>query len=326
MTTISKWIDETPQDQVLPLVTKLLRGFRFDSDDSRPIVSAIQRQIDKLPVASAVALVELLPNGATLQNQAVVEQLIGDGNYGLLAKLQLSESQARELAGQLTHANAAELPDLLTAVSSAQNDRIDLGVLRRLYGLPTARTLGEHVLGNLYRNRSTEIRNLAQETNEILQASPKNVRETVSRWLTELPEGDAVRGLQVFRSQKTNCNACHQMGYLGGQIGPELTRIGRSRTKEALLEAILFPSARIEQSFKATKLLTLDGMVINGLVTKRTDKSLELQIAAEKKIRVNREDIDFQEPSELSIMPAGIQDVLSKQELADLLALLENAN
>ncbi len=143
--------------------------------------------------------------------------------------------------------------------------------------------------------------------------------------LSQLSDGDPVRGLQVFRGQRASCSGCHRMGYIGKEIGPDLTRIGGSRTASALLEAILFPSARLEQSYHSTRVLTTDGQIYNGLLRVHGEESIELQLNAERKLVIARSEIERMEPSDISVMPQGIDQVLSKQDLADLLALLQSA-
>jgi len=115
------------------------------------------------------------------------------------------------------------------------------------------------------------------------------------------------------------------MGYIGKEIGPDLTRIGRSRTASALLEAILYPSSRLEQSYQSTRVLTQDGQIYNGLVRSQNEDSIVLQLNAEREILLSRKDIDSMELSDISVMPKGIDQILSNQELADLLALLRSA-
>lgn len=140
-----------------------------------------------------------------------------------------------------------------------------------------------------------------------------------------MKSGDAARGFQVFRGSKAACSACHRIGYVGGLIGPELSRIGATRTRRALLEAIVFPSARLEQSYTPTRVLTVDGQVINGLVARDSDGSLELITSATQRVTVPHADIEQRLPSPVSIMPAGLEQQLTLDELADLLTLLESA-
>ena len=91
------------------------------------------------------------------------------------------------------------------------------------------------------------------------------------------------------------------------------------------MEAILFPSARQEQSYQGLRILTSDGQVFNGLVAARTSEGLELQLTADRIVRVDHRDIELSEASEISIMPAGLADQLTNQELSDLMALLRAA-
>ena len=86
----------------------------------------------------------------------------------------------------------------------------------------------------------------------------------------------------------------------------------------------MFPSARIEQSYQAERILTIDGQVYHGL-TRADRDAIEVQVAADRRVRVELTDIEQRERSEISIMPAGLLELLSLQEIADLLALLESA-
>ena len=197
-----------------------------------------------------------------------------------------------------------------------------LEVVRRV---PAAKTLPENFLSDLYRRDSPSLRERMEDVSRQLFQPPEEIRLAVDRTLAGLPPGDPGRGLQVFRGSKAQCSACHKMGYLGKDIGPPLTRIGASRTSEALLEAILFPSARQEQSYQSVRVLTVDGRVHVGLVRDETSESIGLQLDGERAITLSRDEIEQVTPSDVSLMPSGIAELLSAQELADLLALLRAA-
>jgi putative heme-binding domain-containing protein len=92
-----------------------------------------------------------------------------------------------------------------------------------------------------------------------------------------------------------------------------------------LLEAILFPSARLEQAYRSTKVLLQDGEVLQGLVVSETPKELVLQVSVDQRRSIETSEIQLREPSNVSIMPAGLESQLSLQELSDLIAFLENA-
>lgn len=105
-----------------------------------------------------------------------------------------------------------------------------------------------------------------------------------------------------------------------------MTHIGSSRTRPALLEAILFPNARLEQSFQSTKVLTHDGQIYNGMITQHLSPTqFMMQLTADKSIVLSTDDIARQEASQVSIMPSGLAELLTPEELSDLIAILESA-
>jgi putative heme-binding domain-containing protein len=177
----------------------------------------------------------------------------------------------------------------------------------------------------LYRTRSEAVRKQAASVVETLGKPPADVEAKLDALLAQLTSGDAARGFQVFRSSKAACSACHRIGYVGGQVGPDLTRIGATRSRRALLEAIVFPSARLEQSYTPLRVLTTDGRVFNGMVARDSGGSMDLIISATERITLAHADIEQRLPSAVSIMPAGLEQQLSMAELADLLTLLESA-
>jgi putative heme-binding domain-containing protein len=218
-----------------------------------------------------------------------------------------------------------ELISAAELVASLRDDSLDQAMLNQLTSLKAARAIPSNSLINIYRNRSSTVQELARKTVEQLLQSDPQVKQTVQALLEKLPQGDQVRGLTLYHSSKANCGACHQMGYRGGKIGPELSRIGGSRTREAILEAILFPSQRIEQGFDTVRILTVDGRVLNGIVVTRTETEINLRVSADKVETVPLSEVEELRPSDISIMPAGMIELLSPQELADLLSLLEAA-
>src|SRR5438105_11479634 len=89
--------------------------------------------------------------------------------------------------------------------------------------------------------------------------------------------GDIRRGHAIFNSTKAACASCHALGYLGGNIGPDLTHIGQIRSERDLLESIVFPSASFVRSYEPVLVLTKKGKTYNGLV--RKDAAHEILLA-----------------------------------------------
>jgi putative heme-binding domain-containing protein len=141
--------------------------------------------------------------------------------------------------------------------------------------------------------------------------------------LSSLPEGDIRRGQAVFNGTKGACATCHAIGYLGGTIGPDLTRIGRVREKRDLVESIVFPSASFVRSYESLSVATADGKLHNGLVQRESPDEVILVLAADQIVRIGRDQIEDMVPGTVSIMPAGLDQQLTLQELADLVEFLE---
>ena len=136
-------------------------------------------------------------------------------------------------------------------------------------------------------------------------------------------QGDVRRGQLVFHSSQAACIHCHGMGYVGGRIGPDLTRIGNVRSDRDLLESILFPNVSFVRSYEPTQILTTDGQVYNGVIRDESATEIELQLDAEKVIRIALDQIEERQSGKISIMPQGLDKHFSPQQLADLIVFLK---
>jgi putative heme-binding domain-containing protein len=142
--------------------------------------------------------------------------------------------------------------------------------------------------------------------------------------LGEITTGDVRRGHAVFHSTKAACASCHKLGYGGGTIGPDLSKIGGIRTERDLLESILFPSASFVRSYEPVALLRTDGLIENGVVKDESALEVVLVKTANDTSRIPRDEIEELRPGTVSIMPAGFGQQLSKQDLADLVVFLKS--
>ncbi len=241
-----------------------------------------------------------------------------------ILKTQLTSQSAQRLIEGLATVAPLHLPSAITAISRVGDDELDQSLLKRLESHRSIQSIPPETLTTVYRNRDKRLQDSAKKLIEFLQKPPVDVVEKLNQMESQLPPGDPVRGFQVFRDQKTACSACHRIGYVGGNIGPELSRIGSTRTRRDLLEAILFPSLRLAQSYQATQVVTTDGEVLNGIVQSESRNELELVINADRIVRIPIQEIEKRQPSTVSIMPAGLEKTISLQELADLISMLES--
>jgi putative heme-binding domain-containing protein len=103
-----------------------------------------------------------------------------------------------------------------------------------------------------------------------------------------------------------------------------LTAIGQARTERDLLESIVYPSASFVRSFEPFVIQTKSDETYSGVV--KTDAADEIVLATGPgtEVRIARSDITDMRPGTVSVMPAGLEQQLSKQELADLLTFLKS--
>jgi putative membrane-bound dehydrogenase-like protein len=310
------------------LVGKRLSSFKLSTQKNRRLVGAIKDQLENLVAArsypKAAVLLAALPDDSGYSNEQIEEYLLRNESYSLLSKMQIDKSVAQKILLRLASISPTNLPDAVTIISRAKHEELDLQLMKRLLVLPAARMLDIGLLPTLYRDRGVPLRQAATDVEKQLHAPPDDIATAVRVKLASLPAGDAVRGLKIFRGSKANCVACHKLGHVGGEWGPELTKIGGTRSREALLESILFPNVRIEQGFRPLKIQTIDGQVFSGLEN-RESGIVHLQINAAKRISIPENEIEQEQPSKVSIMPTGMMEQLTNQQLADLLAVLKNA-
>ncbi len=330
---IATWL-EAASEPVQRALTENLPRLQIEAADASSLpetIIRIARQAESTD--HRLRVLGALPAGRKvddpeLEKEVVASFLSDDETLAPLASKVLQRvklSDASQLADALPSIPSQSLTTAIEAVHRASNDAIQSKMLAGLASLPAAKTLPQTYLTNLYKRSSKELQAQAQQTAADLIRPAADVKATVDKTLARLSSGDPVRGLQVFRSSKAACSACHRIGYVGHDVGPELTRIGASRTPDALLEAILFPSARQEQSYQGSRVLTIDGQVYNGLIKHRTPETIELQVTAERLVVIPSEEIELLEPSDISVMPAGLAEQLTIEELSDLMALLQSA-
>jgi putative heme-binding domain-containing protein len=155
--------------------------------------------------------------------------------------------------------------------------------------------------------------------------------DQLAEWVELLSEvngagpGDAASGRRLFFSSVgARCAICHQHGGRGGRIGPDLTRVGRSSTRERIIASILQPSQEIAPEYQPWLLVTDDGKSRVGLrMAEAGDDGTEEYVDSEgNQFTLRSEKIESREASAASIMPDGLERTVSLADLRDLLAFL----
>ncbi|MFM7974759.1 MAG: hypothetical protein ACKO8U_06760, partial [Pirellula sp.] len=328
---ISKLIEQSPENLATAWQSALQnRNWKGNPQAIQDAIGSKLRKIlssDLQPESKTLEVLQwaaAMPKGSVIDEQtersliqialASATQDASDSNlhrplaWQSLSKLTLRSESARELLiERLANAGPLELPVAIEAFAKSSTPELDLRLLDALSKLPASKTLSVDGILGKFKDRPAEIQKRWRDALETWTRPDQDVQDKVQQWLGKLKDGDPKQGYHVFRSSKAACSACHQVGYVGGNVGPVLSKIGQSRSKQDLLEAILFPSARLEQAYRSTKVQLQDGEVVQGLVVSESPKELVLQVSADKRRSIELTDIEAREPSNVSIMPAGLE-------------------
>jgi putative heme-binding domain-containing protein len=135
----------------------------------------------------------------------------------------------------------------------------------------------------------------------------------------DTPIGNVDSGARLFASQ---CTSCHTVGGRGGRIGPDLTRIGATRSRAALIREIRTPTEWIPPGFEAVTLVTKDGDRIRG--TKKNEDVFSIQIMDVRERIQGFAKADLREVvyEKESLMPVFGPGRLNDTDLVDLVGYL----
>ncbi len=252
--------------------------------------------------ARADLVAVLSPLEPPIVQLASAEVLIPVAHRDVLTSLRQSSPGVRSkvLDRFLGHKNYAVL--LLNGVSEGFLSKDELG-------FQTRQRLENH--------GSESVRQLAKELLKDSQTS--DTATSVKRYLDAAQQaGDVDRGLAVFKNQ---CAVCHRVNKIGSDVGPKLAAI-KNRSTQAMLTAILDPNAAVEEKFRSYNLLTVDGTVHTGFIAAETSTSLTLQMQQGRQVTVLRDEIEEIAATGKSLMPEGLERVISPEAMTDLLAFL----
>jgi putative membrane-bound dehydrogenase-like protein len=240
----------------------------------------------------------------------------------LLGSSTLSKAQRDQLLTALPDVGPLELPRLLPALQADHSAEYGSRLLLALKECPSTSILRQDQAKALFEKFPDSIREASHELMSQHYVTAAQQAKEVASTMKRIPAGDAQRGQEIFVGQKAGCLKCHKLGYHGGSLGPDLTKIGRTRKAAELLEAILYPNATIVRGYEPVTIELVDGRILAGIVTNESSDLITLGIDAEKTAVMKRSDIEQIVPSKVSPMPQGILKLLNDQDIADVLAFL----
>jgi cytochrome c oxidase cbb3-type subunit III len=144
--------------------------------------------------------------------------------------------------------------------------------------------------------------------------------------------GNAEHGKQLFYGD-ANCSLCHMVEGKGGRLGPELTAVGGSRTRDAIVDSVRNPSRRLAwgltestkefpQEYETITVVTSDGREIKGVALNEDNFSVQLMDPSEHIYLLDKGTLQSFKKSRESFMPIYTNDLLSDKDLNDIVAFL----
>lgn len=154
-------------------------------------------------------------------------------------------------------------------------------------------------------------------------SSRKSLTDEQKKALLKLvsTSASAADGEKIFRTESLGCLKCHAIGAAGGLVGPDMISLGASAQPDYLLESLLNPNAKVKENYHTTVVATVEGQVVAGVQIQRSDKAITLRTAENKVVTVPADQIE-EVGQGVSLMPEGLVDALTDNEIASLVRFL----
>lgn len=296
----------------LPAYVEIIEAFKLKDYDDRLLTIAAAHP-DDATGASALRVVltnnnlDAVTRGLASPNGAALARALGNANdqkaVGLLVPI--VSDKTRDLALRQDSVRA------LGKIEQGAKALLDLVVAGQAKDL---KVLMGGVLSNAPWDaiREAAAKHFPPPQSKDNQVLPSNA-ELAKR------SGDAANGEKVFG---TICTICHQVNGKGVDYGPGLSEVGSKLGKDAIYEAILFPSNGIEHNYATTNLRLKDGNSALGIQVSETEDDLALKAIGGIVTKYKKADIAERTILKTSSMPTGLQAQMTQQELVDLVEYL----
>lgn len=183
---------------------------------------------------------------------------------------------------------------------------------RHMMAIPEFGVEEKVVAGN---ESKIDLEKIKNQTGQVGKASIEDIILAIGK----IP-GDPVEGKALFTRQ--GCIACHALSKTEKQKGPFMGQIGSIMTRQQIAESILKPNASISQGFASVMITAKGDKTYMGFVTEQTADRIVLRNISGEVFTINTTDILSRKEIETSMMPAGLANSLSYQELASLVTFL----
>ncbi len=212
-----------------------------------------------------------------------------------------------------------------TDVSRDYGDGASYGNFIKNISRDAVATLSDQEKGELagYITGKTKVPSAAAKARAFVQAWKM---EDIAPALAQVSQGrNFEKGKEAYVAAQ--CATCHRLGNEGGAVGPDLTAVASRFSRVDVLSAVIEPSKVVSEQYMNTTIYLKNDEDVTGRVLEENDQKVVLLTDALNNVRteVKKTDIKSRAASKISSMPEGLVNVLSKEELLDLLAFMEAA-
>jgi putative heme-binding domain-containing protein len=242
----------------------------------------------------------------------------------VLSRARLSDTQLKELArDHLGNADALVLPNLLEAYRGSHDPAVGAGLVKALDAIESSLgTVGSQRVREAVGRFPADVQRAAAPLLARIEEGRRSRMDKLRRLEPAIQaSGSRQRGREIFFGAKAGCSSCHTIGSEGGHVGPDLTSIGAIRAPHDILEAIVLPSESFVPGHEVYRVETARD-VYSGVLKSRTEEAVLLITGPGDEVRVPRKEIVKMGHAPVSLMPEGFDEVLTPEEMADLLAFL----
>jgi putative heme-binding domain-containing protein len=152
-------------------------------------------------------------------------------------------------------------------------------------------------------------------------APPVPREQLLETHMKDEKSGSAEAGRPVYEKF---CAGCHRFGAIGKDVGPDLTTLTSRFKRRDILESILWPSKIISDQYQAEMLELTDGSIVSGMLVRENATALLIRTGEnpDKPVVVTKARVANRVTSTVSLMPEGLIDSLTHDEIANLLAFV----
>ena len=252
------------------------------------------------------------------KNESPIRQM----SARLLSNAKLTDDQLLKLAQeQVAKTDVYLLPNLISAFKNNKSEQVGVALVAALSASPDRLdNVSEEELKGLLNGYSQKIKSSADPLLAKLAEKNAGRLAELTKLEASLTRGDVASGAKIFFG-KGICSSCHAVAGKGAIFGPDLTNIGQIRSGHDILEAISYPSASFAREYETSRITTKTA-TYTGVLKEQLPDAILIATGPGLQVRIPRSEITSIEPLSISLMPPGLDKMLSPVELSDLMAYL----